>query len=350
MRKKEAAQIRADALKMGVKKIGSCDGCANAYFDLARANGATEDEIQRVIARQGSPLEMDLSRRQLLKGIAAGVAGSAAVAGGIIPLEAAATSNYYGVDTNTVNCCSMPYSFYIGRFGGQLSQNTNAFSVTAARQTGSVYRVHEYWDLGGPNWPGSGNDKYLWGSSQASAAMNAWSTNPNANLVWGRTIFADVEANEAWDNPINQSNNQDVLQGWIDNVNSNPPFQAGLYISPGNWNSYFGSGYVPGKARGLTLWLTGCKTCSISCAPQYNGCGGTVSQVDSTFANTVSRTVLGGSQVVIWQYWIGCCGYPGCVPGSNCTGCNAGDWDVSPQSGYKTFNPVSSGSTEVISC
>jgi len=336
---------------MGVKKAGTCDGCANSYFELARANGATDDDIALALTQSSnSAIDGYLSRRQVLRGIAAGVAGSAAIASGLIPLEAAATSNYYGVDTNTVNCCSMPYSFYIGRFGGALASNTNAFSVTAAKQTGNKYKAHIYWDLDGPNWPGAGNDPYLWGVNQANAAISSWYNNPNAPYAWGNTIFADVEPTEGWDSPTNQGPNQQVLQGWIDTINSNTMFQAGLYTSPNSWNSYFGSGFEPAKARGLVLWLTGCRTCSISCAPQYNGCGGTVSQVDSLFANPVSRTVLGGSQVVVWQYWIGCCGYPGCVPGSRCTGCNAGDWDVSPQSGYVVFNPVSSGSTEIVSC
>jgi hypothetical protein len=318
---------------MGIKKAAAgCDGCANSYFNLARRSGANDDEIEAALMdNRNSALEGYLSRRQVLKGIALAAVGTAASVEGLLPLDAAAVSNSFGVDTNTVNCCGMPYSFYIGRFGYQLTQTTSGFNVNAARQAGSYYS-YEYWDLGGPNWPGAGSNPYAWGAQQADAAVNSWTNNPNALLVDGLTIFADVEPGEAWDNPTNQGNNQQVLQGWIDQIRNRGPFIPGLYISPGNWNAYFGSGFRTSGA--VALWATSCRTCSISCPPASPNCSGTPGQVQTMWSNPVSNLVLGGSQVAVWQYWIGGCAY-------------GGDWDYSNQSCHHQIAAVSSTSTYV---
>ncbi|MDQ6877697.1 MAG: hypothetical protein M3082_08355 [Candidatus Dormibacteraeota bacterium] len=332
MRERSSESIRRDAIRTGVQKVvAGCDSCAHGYFDLARTHGATEDEIRTAITKQlGLGAAHFISRRAVLKGIAAGVATGAAVGAGLLPLEAAASSNSYGVDTNTTNCCSMPYTFYIGRFGYQLTQTTSGFNVTAARQCPSKYYAYEYWDLGGPNYPGAPTDMHQWGVNQANAAVSSWYTNPNAPYAYGRTIFADIEANEWWDNPTDQAKNREVLRGWIDGVLLYNPYiwVPGLYISAGNWVSYFGSGYS--TTNNFALWLTSCQTCSIGCAPANPHCGGTVSQVDSLYANTVSKTVLGGNPVAVWQYWIGGCAY-------------GGDWDVSSQS-CNTYISAYSGS------
>src|SRR5256885_21303 len=116
---KAPAKIREDALRMGVKKLTiGCDRCADSYFELARQNGATENDIQAALQRHGTAgLNRYLNRREMLKGLAMTAAGTAALAGGLLPLSAAAASNTFGIDTNTTNCCGMPMSFYIGRFG-----------------------------------------------------------------------------------------------------------------------------------------------------------------------------------------------------------------------------------------
>jgi hypothetical protein len=335
LRQRESSKIRVDALRLGAIKAGEgCDGCADSYFALAQEHGATAPQIEGALEQQGSRADGYLTRRQVLKGIAVGAAGAAAMTAGLIPLEAAATSNYYGVDTNTTNCCSMPYTFYIGRFGYQLTQTTSGFNVTAAQQATSKFYVHTYWDLGGPNWPGANQDFFQWGRDQAAAAVTSWYQNPNAPYAYGRTIFADVEPGQGFENPTNQGNNQLVLNGWNDYIThyGGPNFYPGVYISPGNWNSYFGSGFRP--TLNSTLWITGCRTCAISCAPANPNCGGTVGQVDAMWANPVSQTILGGNPVAIWQYWIGSCAY-------------GGDWNVSSQSGQNIFLDYWSSTTYV---
>lgn len=327
IRQKDPVAIRRDALRVGVQKAASdCYSCANSYFDLARENGATEEEIETALKRRfGAEY---LTRRQALKRIAVGAASVAAVGAGLVPLEAAAV-NSFGIDTNTVNCCGrIGPNFYIGRFGGETTSSTSGFDTTAAHQTPSYFYNYAYWNLAGMGWPGSGTDPYAWGQKQADAANSAWYNNPNAGLVYGITIFADIEGGQGWTS--DQESNRDVLEGWLDRMVYHA-FVPGVYISPGNWDSYFGSGYR--APRAFALWITSCHTCSISCQPGNPNCTGVAAQVENLWS-TVGRTVLGGSAAVVWQYWVGGCAY-------------GGDWDYSNQSCHSQINAVSDSSTYV---
>jgi len=50
-RDKPADQIRADALAMARRKLtAGCQPCVDAYLELARRNGATDDEIGAVLS------------------------------------------------------------------------------------------------------------------------------------------------------------------------------------------------------------------------------------------------------------------------------------------------------------
>ncbi len=93
-RARSTEDIRADAIKMAIKKgTEGCHGCAQSYFDLARKHGATEEEIQQTI--EISPtLNSDLSRRGLFKLAAVGAARLAVLsaAGGLIPQIALQTA------------------------------------------------------------------------------------------------------------------------------------------------------------------------------------------------------------------------------------------------------------------
>jgi hypothetical protein len=336
LRERDKVKIKVDAIRMGVKKAaGGCGSCAEQYFRLAEQSGATGAEIEAALRDEGEKGRKYLTRREVLKGLAIGVAGTAAVASGLVPLEAAATVNSFGVDTNTVNCCSMPYTFYIGRFGGELTSSTSGFNVTAARQAG-IYYSYIYWDIGGP--VGQSNP-YSWGYNQANAAISSWYHNPNAPYAYGWTIFGDIEpGNGGWG--TNQGNNQQVLQGWIDaivqyNTNTGTQFVPGVYISPANWNSYFGSSFR--TSGSFALWVTGCYTCSISCPPADPYCSGTTSQVENRWNSSIVQTVFGGSFVQVWQYWIGTCAY-------------GGDWDYSLQTCYKTIPAESSTNAYVSNC
>jgi len=50
-RAKPPDQVRADALELARRKlVAGCSPCVDAYLDLARRNGATEAEIDEVLA------------------------------------------------------------------------------------------------------------------------------------------------------------------------------------------------------------------------------------------------------------------------------------------------------------
>lgn len=78
-RAKTAAQIRADAVRQGIRKLvlEDCAPCAASYFRLARENGATDTEIGRAIrdALEGDIGGRVMSRRTLLKYTTAGAVG-----------------------------------------------------------------------------------------------------------------------------------------------------------------------------------------------------------------------------------------------------------------------------------
>lgn len=56
IRQKPSEQVKADALEMTRRKNGEgCPPCAQAYADLARRHGASNDEAERAL-RQGPPV------------------------------------------------------------------------------------------------------------------------------------------------------------------------------------------------------------------------------------------------------------------------------------------------------
>ncbi len=93
-RQRTAAEIRADAIKMAIKKgTEGCESCARSYFHLAQQHGATEEEIERAIAAADTGA-MGISRRDLLKLAALGAARIVAVSavGGLAPQLMARTA------------------------------------------------------------------------------------------------------------------------------------------------------------------------------------------------------------------------------------------------------------------
>ncbi len=319
-RKRNSEQVRIDAIKMGVKKARSgCDSCSNGYFELAKQNGATEDEIKQVLeAASDEPGELLMSRRKLLKGTVA--AGAALVLAGtlegLIPKGAEAFSHYWGVDSLTNLSHGAGWGapqFYIGRFGSGTASNWNYFSPTDANAAGECY-TYDYWDLEGPGAKPSGSTAYQWGQKQANAAFNTWVSNTKAQqYIGGTTIFADIEkGNYGWSG-TSISSSQDVLNGWQDAMASNSGFPMGLYFNLDSYDTLFGSGFnfryaaVIYIARCVNL---GCSPCDASC--------NTKTSAGSEFDNHVSSTTRGQCQPVVWQYWQG--------SSSSC-----GDWDLAVQ-------------------
>ncbi len=336
IRDRDAARVRVDAIGMAIKKgVAGCLGCAEGYFAAARQHGATDAEIERAITDAPLPGATAFTRRTLLQIAAAGVAGLAVKPLQMYSVAEAATTQstsglFWGSDglSSTYNT-GVPQDFYAGRLGGGATQNTNYFNGSAASAAGH-YQTYGYWDLEGPFSTNKlpPTSAYGWGQQQAADAYNAWLTGPNSHYLGSPTIFADIESgNYGWldsNNNINQPQNQAVVSGfveWMEDEGINP----GIYTSSGFWSPYLGQGYRP--IYPFVLWITGCRTCAnaITCAPCSIKCDPT-GQVQGLLS-AVSSTTLGGSEMVIWQWYISG-SYPSCQ--ANCPP-SSGDADVALQ-------------------
>ena len=109
LKQRTPEEIRLDAMKMGIKKAkNGCAECAEKYFELAQQHGATEQEIQHALEQALGVGKPGLNRRTLIKYAVAGAGGLAVASTALVTLErhnassaAAATSYYYGIDSNT---------------------------------------------------------------------------------------------------------------------------------------------------------------------------------------------------------------------------------------------------------
>lgn len=323
-RQRDTARIRKDAMQVAIKKArAGCLPCVQGYLELAKHHGATKDELLRAMETAAGGSTHGISRRNLLTLAIAAATGLAIGATGLLPARAEAAGSYWGTDTNTASCCGLPQQFYAGRLGYGTSQgDTQYFNVAAANAAGTA-STYAYWDVEGPD--GASTDPYSWGQQQGQTAAGQWSNNPNAGYVWETTIFGDIESqNPGWGN--NQAANQAVLQGFLDGIQHFPgdtPLTPGVYTSPLQWQAFFGTGYQ--TSQNFALWISGCQTCVVSCRP-CDSCSDTPAQVESVLP-AISQIALGGSSVVLWQYWIGNCG--------------CGDFDIAIQDPASGFTPLS---------
>ena len=341
LRPRDPAQIRTDALKMAIHKakIG-CPSCAQQYFELAKKHGATEEEISRAIDAAVESGEKGISRRHLFKIAAAVAAGVTLSSGELLPQRAEAHRFHWGTDSNSATCLEMPQDFYIGRFGYGTTGSAYFFNTEAALTAGKS-NTYMYWGLEGPGLAPYGLTSYNWGWQQASTALDQWSINPNAVFVGGYTIFADIESGfGGWAAGDSEHYaNQQVVEGFLDRIaqanTSTTPFHPGIYITTFDWSGYFGTDFRPGTP--FVLWISFCYSCNSSiCAPCDYTCWTTLLTVEALLP-TVTSTILGGSQAVLWQYWLD-------------PPCGCGDFNVALQNPKTGFTPVSSSTTYYSVC
>lgn len=315
IRPRDPKRVREDAISAAIQKgMDGCEPCAQSYFAIARQHGATERDIEEAIAHVPVDQARGISRRDLLKIAAASVVGLAVGAISRTPELALARSFWWGTDGNTsVNSSAPPVQFYVGKLGDGVANNANAFLPAAANKAGCT-ATYMYWDLEGPASPHKpgGDTPYQWGYAQANAAANAWYNAPYSSYVCGNTIFADVEVgNYGWGG-TQQSDNQKVLEGWLDGIYVGNGFSNGVYVPMNEWVSLFGSGYRAN--HNFAFWVTRCQTCATG-DPCGQSAGTTESQVQSLVNSYVAQETVGGSWLVMQQYWI-----------SSCSSC--GDYDV----------------------
>lgn len=87
-RRKDSTSTRRDALVTGADKaiVADCPGCADGYFALARAHGATEADVEAALrAAEERHAQLLLNRRTFLKLTATGAAGVALGGLGVLP-------------------------------------------------------------------------------------------------------------------------------------------------------------------------------------------------------------------------------------------------------------------------
>lgn len=307
VRQRDPEHIRRDAITMAVKKAGEgCMTCGEHYFQVARQYGASDKEIERVIAHAPALNRNGISRRDLLK-LAAASVGGLVLAGGNLPVKSvdASYSYWWGTDTGTMRQSGAPpQQFYIGKFGSGTNAYSGVYFNTSAASLAGYGYTYGFWDIEGAGSNGSkpsGQSAYQWGQNQATAAVNSYLSGPNSNLMGASTIFGDFETVNNGYVGTSQSSNQQVLEGWLYQVYylgaSN-----GIYTGMGAWNTLVGSGFRP--KHNFALWVTGCQTGSLSGNPCNNSSSTTETNVQNVYSSTIYREIVGGSQVVLWQYWI----------------------------------------------
>jgi hypothetical protein len=328
-RQRDSIQVRDDALKMAVQKAkAGCRSCAQSYFELAQKHGASAEEIRRAIDQVGG-----MNRRDLLKLAASVVAGVALGTNEALPQRAEALSScWWGTDSASTTCCGIPQDFYIGRFGYGTTGSTYFFNIRAAQAAGKS-STYIFWGLEGPGIAPQGMTPYSWGWLQAQAAIAQQSNNLNAALVGGSTIFADIESGFGGWNAGYYRLNQHVVQGFLNGI-ANASIPPGIYIAPGDWRNYFGTAFRPGQA--FVLWISWCYSCSSRVCIPCSRCATTLTDVENLLPKVMSTT-LGGSQAVLWQYWLD-------------PPCGCGDFNVATQSPTLGFKPVKSSTTYYSVC
>jgi len=319
--------VRLDALQAAVRKaVAGCEPCTEGYLRLAIQKGAGAADV--AAAARDADLEAGIGRRELLRLAGAALAVAGATAAGLMPLEAAAATVYWGTDTNTPAAGNgLPQQFYLGHLGAQTTSDCTNFNVAAARAAGND-RTYMYWDLGGAGGR-THAEAYAYGRAQARAAIAAWHHGCHSQYVSGLAVFADLESGDpGWSG--DPGANRRLVDGWLDYFHTYSPgrsarLRPGIYVSPAFWDQQLGSSFR--ASRHFVLWVWGCQTCTKSKAQVPGAIG------------RIERNVLGGSRVALWQWHIGTCGggdYDAttqrpddlhAVPASStyvCTGCGAG--------------------------
>ena len=337
-------KICRDAIQMGIKKAQSnCQECAESYFELARKHGATDEQIQQALENATQMKGQHLSRRDLIKVLAASTVALGTLGLATKGAYADQFGDWYGTDSNTQSAYGMQQDFYIGRMGQALSNDQPPYFAfdTAAAYGAGTQRTFGYWAVHGPtsNWRPSGYSDYSWGSAQARTAWSSWGSGPLASLVAGYTVFGQVEPETAGWNAGNYGPNRDVVNGFLDELYiitpSTPAVWPGLYITLDNWSQLLDPNFSQdfNTNTNFVLWLAGLDTCGSNiCAPCAN-CA-TQPTVHAEFQRIISSVYLSNMIPVLWQYWIGNCG------------CN-GDYDVTRQN-TNSFQPTITANPSVV--
>lgn len=203
VRPRDPLLVRRDAVRIGVQKLAAgCDLCAQGYFELARQNGATEEDIQFAITQWSK--EPEISRRTMLRVAAATSAGLAATVaseslfGEVAHAQAAPSSNPQGVAWLVGSAIAPPTagSFHMASpagpvflagvdASGRIVGHIDAVLFTI-RRTPDGSQFYLAW----PRWDGA--------ASATTVELYSAASGVHEQTIVGRTV-AKGNATELWD-------------------------------------------------------------------------------------------------------------------------------------------------------
>jgi hypothetical protein len=322
IQRRSADEIRDKALATAVvKHEEGCENCAAAYLEVARRNGATEEDVERA----------GVGRRTFLKFAAALIAGGGAAAaldvfrpGPSVKASVLLRGDYlgsFGTDSctplATATGQAMPLQFYVAEVGAT-QYGLGCFDEDTIAAVGSDF-TYGYWGLCGPN---NATDPANYGKLQAQLALAALASDAR---VGAKTFFADVEYGfGGWGDPATPQQNAALLDAFLSTIAA-AGYTPGVYINDDARDNWFPSDWV--AAVPFVYWVAGGPSAGTMCAPCAPDCD-TLTPVQQLWDGDVSQYTFGGFRAVLWQYWL------------SDFGCG-GDFNFSPQSAYHAFTPVS---------
>lgn len=330
IRRLDPAEVRERALATAVAKHDEgCENCAVAYIEVARTNGATEQDLHRVGIGRRRFLALALAT------LAAGGVGSGVLidhlrktnnvkSSMLARFENGDLSGAYGVDSCTPVSATtgqaMPLQFYIGEVGAT-ANGLNCFDRQTAATVGPSH-THAYWGLCGPAGIES---PYAYGQDQALQALAAVASFESNGLVQNRTLFADVEPGfGGWDGPATSEQRAALLDAWLKTVAA-AGYIPGVYINNSNRDSWFPPHYT--AAVPFVYWVAGGQHAGTMCAPCDPSCD-TLTPVRKLWDAHIAHETFAGYRAVLWQFWL------------SEFGC-AADYNFTPQGASATLLPVS---------
>jgi hypothetical protein len=231
------------------------------------------------------------------------------------------TNFYFGIDGSSAGpfpCPGQGAHFYIGKTGAGITPGDAGDFNEATAGLVTTNHCFAYWDIEGPNLAPGGN-YYAWGTEQANAFYNDFMTGMYRTYVGGTTLFGDLESeNSGWASPpATQAEGQQVVYGFLNELQSKPGITPGLYFNTSDWDSMIGDSYM--SPVPFVYWLAG------SDCP--DGCAGASSEWNTKY--DTGNYYRGGYKIMIWQYYNNPCG--------------GRDLDITPYNYYishGTWNPT----------
>lgn len=298
---------------MALRKLdGGCEDCAASYISLARASGASADQIREAIEKSDVPERRGIDRRTVLKFF--GLTGAAVIADSIFGAQpaGAVTVTYWGVDSaahtnetrsacgSTVLAARIVSNLGTPNFWGRYFEPAFFPFVSGEAITLKNQGINHILPLTFPaqsRLGATGSQGTSFGQAdgnQACQTITNWIGNNTGNMRWPSTdgmvaVWLDVESGT--------SLSANYWAAWSTavatfTVTTNPldstPFLPGVYLNPNNAGicARVNGGAHPAYGVWTTQPQDNPPTCP-STKPNWNG------------------TNCSGSTTIFWQHALG---------------------------------------------